>query len=151
MYRKILVPLDGSSFSESILDHAKAVISNCSVAPELVLLTVVEPFPSKSLRAGDSWVDKIQKEAIRVAANYLNQLVEKLHSEGIKAEGVVIEGGPAQAILDYAEKNNIDLIIMSTHGRSGISRWVFGSVATRILHHSPVPVLVARPPGQKQP
>jgi nucleotide-binding universal stress UspA family protein len=148
MYRKILVPLDGSSFSESILDHAKAIIATCSIPPEVVFLTVVEPFQAQSVHTGD-WADKIQKEAVRVAHNYLDQLVEKLKGEGINASKAVVEGEPAQATLDYIQKNNVDLIIMSTHGRSGVSRWIFGSTANRILRYSPVPVLVARPRGEK--
>ena len=67
--------------------------------------------------------------------------------EGISARGEVVTGKAADAILDYAEKNNVDLIIMSTHGRSGISRWAFGSVADRVVRHSIAPVLLVAPAG----
>ena len=59
----------------------------------------------------------------------------------------VIEGRIAEAILDYVEKNQVELVIISTHGRSGISRWTFGSVADKVVRHSPVPILVIAPAG----
>jgi len=141
MYRKVLVPLDGSSFAEAVLGQAKALVSGCGV-PQMVLLTVVEPFREQPYRKGDDWVARMQKEAAIFALNYLNQWVEKLRTEGVIAEAVVIEGDPSQMIMDYARKSGVDLIIMSTHGKSGISRWVFGSVADKIVHHSPIPVLI---------
>ena len=66
----------------------------------------------------------------------------------MRVEVELIVGGAAdEAILDYAKENNIDLIVMSTHGRSGVHRWIFGSVTQRVLRHSPVPVLIVPPAG----
>jgi nucleotide-binding universal stress UspA family protein len=152
MFRKVLVPLDGSYLSEMALEQALAVVSGCEV-PEMVILTVVEPFHDQPYRTGDDWIEKIQKQAVRVAQNYVNQLVERLKSTGRQVEAVVIKGNPAQVILEYAQKKSIDLIIMSAYGRSGISRWPFGSVTDKVVRHSPVPVLVTSPsfPGTGQP
>jgi nucleotide-binding universal stress UspA family protein len=141
MYRKVLVLLDGSRLAESVLVQAKALVSGCHV-PQMVLLDVIEPFKEQPYRKGDDWIARMQKEAAAFALNYLNSLVEKLRTEGVTAEAVVIEGDPSQMIMDYAQKNGVDLIIMSTHGRSGVSRWVFGSVADKIVHNSPIPVLI---------
>jgi nucleotide-binding universal stress UspA family protein len=116
----------------------------------LILFTVVEPFRNQPFRSGDDWNEKMKKEAEKIARNYLDQLAEKLKAEGIKARAVVEDGDPAQAIMDFVKNNGIDLIVMSTHGRSGLSRLVFGSVADRIMHHSVVPVLIAAPPGLRQ-
>jgi|WetSurMetagenome_2_1015567.scaffolds.fasta_scaffold164245_2 nucleotide-binding universal stress UspA family protein len=142
MYRKILVPLDGSNLSESIIDQAKTLVLDCGI-PEMVLLTVVEPFREQPYRYEDNWKDKIQKEAVRVAANYLKELKDRLNIMGHRVDTVVIEGDPAQAILDYSKKNGVDLIIMNARGRTAGNRWTFGSVTNKIIGHSPVPVLVA--------
>jgi nucleotide-binding universal stress UspA family protein len=141
LYRKILVPLDGSSQSESILGQAGAMVKECGVS-ELVLLTVVEPFRGQPFRKDDDWNIKIQKEGVRVAGNYLQALQEKLMLEGVKVNVEVIMGDPAQEILTYAVKNEIDLIMMNAKGRSANTRWVFGSVANKIIDHSPIPVLI---------
>ena len=147
MYQKILVPLDGSTFSESIVAIARGLIFDCKGTPDLILYTVVEPFRNQPFRSGDDWNEKMKLEAEKVARNYLEQLAARLSSEGIKARVVIDFGDPAQAIMDYVKKNGVDLIMMSTHGRSGLSRMVFGSVADRIIHHSVVPVLIAAPAG----
>ncbi len=144
MYQKILVPLDGSDYSESVLEHVKAVALGCSV-PEVVLLSVIEPFPIQSYRASKEWLTKLKNDAKSTADTYLSSVATKLKPSGITAETAVIEGLPAEAIIDYARKNKVDLIIMSTHGRSGISRWVYGSVADRVVRNSVVPVLAAPP------
>ncbi len=141
MYHKVLVPLDGSSLAESVLDQAKSLVFNCKVL-EMILITIVEPFRDQPFRTGDDWVIKMQKEAAKYARNYLDQLVERLKTDGIQARAVVTEGDPAQEIMDYARKNGVDLIIMNSHGKSGLSRWVFGSVANKVVLHSTVPVLI---------
>jgi nucleotide-binding universal stress UspA family protein len=147
MFHKILVPLDGSKFSESIIPIARGLTSDHKGELDLILMTVIEPFRNQPFRLGDDWNDKMKGEAEKAARNYLDQLAEKLKSDGINAQVVIRDGDPAQAIMDFATKSGVDLIVMSTHGRSGISRLVFGSVADRIIHHSIVPVLISAPPG----
>jgi len=145
MYKKILAPLDGSKFSECSLDHIRAVATGCSV-PEVVLLMVVE-LPRQPLERGEEWPRFVEEKARSWAEDYLAKLASSLKKEGIVAETAVITGWPADKILDYADQNQVDLIIMSTHGRSGVTRWVFGSVADRVLRHSKAPVLMVPPPG----
>lgn len=141
MYKKILIPLDGSQASETILSQAKAMVKDCG-RPELMLLTVVEAFKEQPYRKDDNWNIKIQKEAVRVAGNYLKVLQEKLAVEGVKADIVVVEGDPAKEIIDYAVNNGIDLIMMNSKGRTANARTVLGGVTNRIIRHSPVPVLI---------
>lgn len=148
MYKKILAPLDGSGFSECSLEHVKTVAIGCQV-PEVVLLMVVEPIKTIAYAetSGD-WVAEKEKRNQTLAENYLSKLVENLRGEGVTVQTAVVHGNPAEEILDYAKNNQVGLIVMSTHGRSGISRWAFGSVTDRVLRHSAVPVLITQPPGR---
>jgi len=146
MYKKILAPLDGSELSECSLEHVKAVAKGCR-AKEVVLLRVMEPDP-QVVDIGVSterWYRDAQVKVKAEIKKYTSQVADKLKKEGIAAKGVVVTGRAADEILDYAQKNQIDLIIMTTHGRSGVSRWVLGSVAEKVVHHSVVPVLIASP------
>lgn len=145
MYKKILAPLDGSKFSECSLEHIRAVATGCHV-PEVVLLMVVE-LPRQPLERGEEWPRFVEKKAHAEGEDYLSKLANSLKKEGIAVQTAVITGWPADKILDYADQNQVDLIIMSTHGRSGVTRWVFGSVADRVLRHSKAPVLMVPPPG----
>jgi len=71
---------------------------------------------------------------------------ERLTRKGIKARSVVETGQPAERIIEYANEEDVDLIALSTHGRSGMGRWLFGSVADKVVHGSEKPVLLVRPP-----
>jgi nucleotide-binding universal stress UspA family protein len=143
MYKKILVPLDGSSLAEKVLKHIKEIVTDCGMS-EFVLLTVVEPFREQPFRKEDNWNVKIQKEAVRVAGNYLKVLQERLQMEGVKSEIAVIEGIAANEILDYAARNEIDLIMINSKGKTASIRTAFGGVADRIIRHSTIPVLVTQ-------
>ncbi len=152
MYKKILALLDGSELSEASLEHVRTVAAGCNV-PEVVLLIVVEPVSSLSY-ASQAALDKgliarMEQHSQAHAQDYIGRIVDKLKKQGIAAHGVVAWGMPADEILYYARKNEVDLIIMSTHGRSGVSRWAFGSVADKVMRYSPVPVLVVRPDGSQ--
>lgn len=146
MYKKILVPLDGSEYSECILGHVIEVAVGCHV-PEVILMRVIEPFDHQFHDIPKEWLRNIEKNAKASAEEYLSRLVEKLKQEGIAVETVVGEGTPAEEILAYASKNDVDLIAMSTHGASGISRFAFGSVADKVIRHSSIPLLIASPRG----
>jgi nucleotide-binding universal stress UspA family protein len=81
------------------------------------------------------------------ADRYLDRIQRRLIKKGVNAKTEVLLGKPAEAIVSYAEKNGVDLIIMSSHGRSGISRWASGSVAERVFRSACVPVMMVRAPG----
>jgi nucleotide-binding universal stress UspA family protein len=152
MYKKILVPLDGSELAECALNHVKKNFQDCP-AGELVLLSaVVVDLPWKELNAGDggqpvmfdfraftkSFVDKSEK--------YLAGVQARLSSEGINVKTETIESnGPSHTITDYAQKNGVDLIVIATHGYTGMKKMLLGSVALKVLHESNVPVLLIRP------
>jgi nucleotide-binding universal stress UspA family protein len=150
MYQKILVPLDGSELAECVLPHVESIAKGGGVQ-NVVFLRVVEPFhmhggfydPAFSTED----IKRIDSEDIADAENYLKKLVNQTRYGGVNVQSKVITGKTADAIVEYATKNKVDLIIMATHGRSGVSRWVWGSVADRVLRSACVPVLMVRAPG----
>ncbi len=143
MYQKLLAPLDGSEVAECSLEHLRALVSGCHI-PEVILLRVIEPLPAQTIsalaQAGGRLLDKMENDRKEEANLYMQNIAAKLQKEGINTKPAVVQGYPAEEILNYAKNNNVDLIIMSTHGRSGIKRWVMGSVTNRVLEHSPIPV-----------
>ncbi len=145
MYKKILVPVDGSELAECALGHVRAIAKGCNV-PEVVLLRVVEPLRN-TYELGEDWYKSAEEKIRADAKDYLSKEVAALKKDGITASAVVMSEQPAEAILNYAKRNQVDLIIMSTHGRSGVSRWVIGSVADRVVRHSVAPVLSVSPAG----
>jgi len=147
MYKKVLVPLDGSEFSECVLDHVRVIATGCSI-PEVVLLRVLEPIQRQAYSmVPQDLVREVEEKAKNEMKDYLSKLAGELKKDGVNVETIVLSGRPEDEILDYADKNKVDLIIMSTHGRSGISRWVFGSIADRVVRHSMVPMLIVPPHG----
>jgi len=148
MYKKIMVPLDGSELAECVIPHVEAVAGGSSGA-EVVFVRAVEPF---HLRSGAAHFNEEQKKQIDAKAEadaeeYLNGLASRLQLGGMKVRTEVLYGNIADTLADYATGKDIDLIIIATHGRSGISRWVWGSVADRILRSACIPVLMVRAPG----
>lgn len=145
MYTKILVPLDGSKMAECTLNHVISIATGCHV-PEVVLLRVIEEPILPYIEATQLHTTKEQTEAD--AKEYLSGVAETLQKEGIACVNIATaRGAAAHDILEYAKGNDIDLIIISTHGLSGANRWVFGSVADRVVRHSSVPVLTVAPAG----
>ena len=140
MYSKILVPLDGSDVAECVLPYVEAIATaNHKVA--VTFLYVVQPLDTPMTSA--EFKSQIESEAKSAAERYLNNTISKLKCSE-SAQGEVILGKVADSIVDYTTKNNIDLIIMATHGLSGVSRWVRGSVADKVLHESKVPIWLIR-------
>ena len=150
MYKKILAPLDGSEFAECILEHVKTIGSGCRV-PEVVLLRVVEPLSAETVSAlataGNNYLREALLDSKNEAQAYLDQKKEELEKDGLSVQTAAVDGDPATEILDYVKNNGVDLILISTHGKSGIARWFFGSVAQKVLTHAAVPVLMTSPPG----
>ena len=146
MYKKILVPLDGSELSESILEHVITIATGCKV-PDVLLIRVRSPLDKNTKEALDADIaSKLDEAYQEEASNYLDKIVFDLKKKGIDAKAIVLSGNPAEEIIGYVKDSGVDLIVMSTHGRSGVSRWVFGSVADKVIRLSEVPVLI-RPAG----
>ncbi len=152
MYKKVLVPLDGSELAECVLPHVESIVKGCGVET-ITFVRVAEPIrmpisddEGYTFRAED-W-KRIESESQAAAKNYLNQLMNRVKYDGINVELEILGGGrAADMIADYASKSEVDLIIIATHGRSGVSRWVWGSVADRVVRSACVPVLMIRAPG----
>jgi nucleotide-binding universal stress UspA family protein len=149
MYRKLLAPLDGSAFSECSLEHVKTIALGCEV-PEVVLLRVVEPIHSTDLATyAEAGIDTamLMKDVENGARTYITKATDELKKSGLTVQGVVSTGWAADTIINYAQDNGVDLIVMSTHGRGGVGRWFMGSVTDKVVRHSPVPVLTVAPAG----
>ena len=150
MYRKILVPLDGSELAECVLGHVEALAKGCQTK-EIEFVQVYAPFqmpPSiEYLPFNEAEIAEISARIKTVAEEYIRRVVERFDPGPAKVKGVVLSGPVTDTLTDYIAKNNIDLVVMATHGSSGVSRWVWGSVADRILRSACVPVLMVRAPG----
>jgi nucleotide-binding universal stress UspA family protein len=153
MYSKIMVPLDGSELAECVLPHVAAIATGCKIAT-VVFVRVIDPGTvSASLPAqgelGAQEKNRRQTEAQRKenAETYLKKIIETVDLENAALRYEVLEGRVADTLADWAEKNEVDLIVIASHGRSGIGRWVMGSVADRIMRSVCIPVLMIRAPG----
>ena len=152
MYRKILVPLDGSPLAECVLPHLESIVRGCSV-PDVTFIRVDEPVPMpggsiEGIAFTTKEWQRMEAQSRAAAESYLGQLLNHISYAGTNVKAEVLSGGrAAELIADYATKGGFDLIIIATHGRSGVSRWVWGSVADKILRSSCVPVLMVRSPG----
>ena len=139
------MPLDGSRIAECSLSHVKAVAGAFQIH-HLFLITVLMPFGSRVLsRIPASKLDIVEQSSEATAREYLTKIATALTNEGFNAESIVVTGKPAEQIIYYSENNSIELIVMSTHGRSGLSRRHYGSVTERVLRMSSVPILVVKP------
>jgi nucleotide-binding universal stress UspA family protein len=153
MYQRILVPLDGSKVGESALPYVENLVSKLSpeVTSEVILFQILSPIHPQVV-AGYEMVNilyteqEIQHARIQ-AISYLDEVGERLRKLGVKVLANVAFGDPAEEIVRMADEIDADLIAMSTHGRSGINRWVFGSVTDEVLRREgKIPILVVRAP-----
>jgi len=137
MFKKILVPLDGSKLAEKILPQVEELVKFSGA--EVHLLKVVMSYEIDPKKEKEE-LERLTGEA----QEYLDQVASRLKKSGIEASAIVAYGKDAVQICDYASEKNFNLIAMSTHGRSGLSRWALGSVADKVLHCSTVPVMLFR-------
>jgi len=152
--KPILVPLDGSELAESVLPHVEALAKQRGAElVDVVLLRVCEPPATPSYSTPElpdaplNWGEYTQQEVARckqVAKEYLAKVGKQLKDSNINVRSEVLEGKPADEIVDYANKNPFNLIVMASHGRAGLSRWVYGSVAEYVLLGVSSPVLLVR-------
>ena len=142
MYRRAVVPLDGSPVAETILPFILEIAGPLDM--EVVLLRVVQPTPPVVIE-GSRHVVVEDVEARRIdALEYLAPLAVELRGKDVRVETSVRRGEPVEEILAEARETGADLIAMSTHGRSGLGRLVFGSVAEAVLRHANIPVFLMR-------
>ncbi len=151
--RAILVPLDGSEFAESVLPHVEALAKQVGTQREcVVLLGVCEPLTAPSFHPGVTPEEQQADLGKRRQSSeaYLVSVQERLQSAGIRATFRVLVGRAAEQIVEYSYANPQSLIVMASHGQSGPARWVYGSVAHRVLLGASAPLLMVRPSCQPQ-
>ena len=158
MYSCVLVPLDGSALAAQVLPYAGMVAR--STGATVLLLRVVNPYPGELVREGMSvyretddqagplpsaadWEDILARINSDAQA-YLDRMAETIRSDGVTVETVVKDGDPADCILEEADKDAGTLIAMTTHGRTGVGRWLLGSVTDKMVRSGRHPMLITR-------
>jgi nucleotide-binding universal stress UspA family protein len=141
-YKKILVPLDGSEISEAILPEIEKLasafgsgISLLHVVPLLIFPGAMEPVVQ---------YETIAEALTKEGEAYLRAIEKRLQAKGFAVESQLLQGNEAHVILEQCDRKDIDLIAMTTHGRSGVSRWLLGSVAEKIVRHATKPIFLVR-------
>lgn len=141
MFECIVVPLDGSKHAEVALDYARDLAQKYSARLHLVRVL----WPSLQALTGGEVVAVTQAQMAQeqqLARNYLEPLVQSLSGGDLKVSSQVALGDPAETVLDLAEDAEASLIVLTSHGRSGLRRWLMGSVAERIARHAHCPVMI---------
>jgi nucleotide-binding universal stress UspA family protein len=154
MFERILIPLDGSPRAELILEQVERILRRED--SEIILLRVVELPSDVQLGHASKAVSRACEREREQGRRYIDQVTRKLEGRGIRVRGRVAEGPAAAMILEQARMEHASLIAMTTHGRSGLSRWLMGSTAEKIARLSPIPILLVRsfrptPLGDLQP
>jgi nucleotide-binding universal stress UspA family protein len=142
MYKRAVVPLDGSAVAETILPFILEIAGPLDM--EVVLLRVVQPLPPIVVEGSRPVVAEAVEAQQLDAEEYLAALAAELRDKGVRAETRVRRGVPTDEILAGARESKADLVAMTTHGRSGLGRLLFGSVAEDVLRHSDIPVFLLR-------
>ncbi len=139
MFERILVPLDGSSLAECVLSHVVAVSQAFGSRVLLVSAVNHEDF------TGGNPVDPVDCQARRAEAEiYLQEIAGKLEKMGLTTEWAIMEGPPAESIVDASRSHNIDLIVLSTHGQAGLTHWTSGGVVRKVVQRAFGSLLIVR-------
>ncbi len=164
VYKRILVPLDGSALAQEVLPHAQEM-ALCARAEVLLLRVVPRPtdwsdaggafvysgglvrageYAHEQLATDDTWQARMAEHLREAAQTSLDAAAAELRRAGLRVETLIQVGAPAETILEVAERCHADVIAMSTHGRSGLRRFLMGSVAARVLEYASMPLLLVR-------
>lgn len=149
--KQIVILLDGSELAESVLPHVEAISEYQTSMQNVVLLRVCEPpsmpsyYPPNVPAMPAEFIRSTMESEKAAAEKYLVQIARKMNETGFSVSSEVLSGNPAEEIIRYTDEHTCSLIVMSTHGRSGLTRWVYGSVTERILAKASSPVLLIRP------
>ena len=146
LVKKILLPLDGSELAETALAPAVALAE--ALSAELVLLRVIVPL---SIQLDPDLYKRVIDGGQKEAKRYLSGLQLRSLFSAVRLKSEIMVGKAADSILDFAHENEIDLIVMSSHGRSGIGRWVYGSVADKVLHKAECSLAIIHPQVETEP
>ncbi len=147
----MLVPLDGSDLAGEVLDHVGELAQHFGLeSTDIVLVRVCELFfppytyPPPTPLSWEEYLEYETKRCKEICQRYLSKIEGQLKKDGLSVRSEVLEGSPADAIVDYANKNAFNLIVMSTHGRTGLRRWAFGSIAEKVLNGASTPIFLVR-------
>jgi nucleotide-binding universal stress UspA family protein len=138
VYKKMVVLLDGSELAEVVFEYAQEVSGRMGVCVDL--LHVCSPEQTSQLPMRRAYMEQKAEELSAEAAEIRAKYGKKDAGPCVEARGVVVVGYPAEEILKYVDANDIDLVMMSTHGSSGVKAWDLGEVANKVVHASKVPV-----------
>jgi nucleotide-binding universal stress UspA family protein len=145
-FKRILVPLDGSPLAERALPLATSLAQKFD--SEIILLRILDvstlTLPTWHMEAPPDWIVEAHEHIHEEVKNYLKTQQDQLRQQGFEVRTLLRGASPAEGILEIAETQEVDLIVMSTHGRSGLTRWALGSVADKVMGHSHCPVLLIR-------
>jgi nucleotide-binding universal stress UspA family protein len=146
-FKRIMIPLDGSELAEAAVDPALAIAE--SMGAEAVLFRVAQPVPrTQKLAEMPDVYNDVVAATYREAEDYLKDLQARLAYERISIEYRPAAEGIARQILDFAAEHDVDLIVLSSHGRTGVGRWIHGNVAQKVLTGCTCSTLIVR--GQQQ-
>ena len=149
MYKKILVPLDGSKRAEAILPHVKNLALRFKA--KVIFFIVIEPghfIEHDEITYATTYEERLDHQ-IKETESYLVSILEQFREEGIKVQTLIGDGPVVKAILDAAESESADLLAMASHGRSGLSRTFYGSIAAGVLQRIDRPLLLIRSQGDE--
>jgi nucleotide-binding universal stress UspA family protein len=145
MFNRILVPLDGSELAERAIEPAVVIAQKFGCEIVLLRVVVVEEMAVEAHGLGTAYYDvramRLQQRR-KEAFDYLNTIRGQWRDSGVPMRGEVVNGAPPEMIVETTRLDDTDLIVMSTHGRSGLSRLIYGSVAEAVLRGADVPVLL---------
>ena len=145
MFEKILIPLDSSELAERALKPGMALAEQGNADVFLLSVPFMEQaFVEEQAGVGFMLPDQSLTQSRRDLTEYQEAMKRRYAHPNVRIHTTIIDGDEAGVIVDAAIRENVDLIVMSTHGRSGFSRWMLGSVTERVLRHAPCPVLVVR-------
>ena len=141
LYKKILIATDGSDYTKNSVEYGIDLAKSTEAKMHAVYVVDTAAFASIPMDAAWESMYELLRQEGEEATKYVS---DKAWEEGLEVEKVTIEGHPADEIIKYAEKNDISLIIMGTLGKSGLDRFLLGSVAEKVVRNSKIPVLVVR-------
>jgi nucleotide-binding universal stress UspA family protein len=143
----LIVPLDGSQSAQTVLPYARALAKTLKLEVVLIQVISAETTVQFAPMGPDTWAipANVLQQIDVVASGYLAGVGKELEQEGISVRWDVLRGAPAHSIVEFAKEAPGSMVAMTTHGRSGLRRWVLGSVADQVVRASGEPVLVIRP------
>lgn len=140
MYDRILVPTDGSENTAAAIEQALGLAETYGAEVHALYVVNTGAMPSPEIDFREEFV----REGERIGREATESVVGAAREAGVGATASIVRGTPYEEILEYAEDNDVDLIVMGTHGRTGLGHFLLGSVAERVIRHSDLPVLVVR-------